>query len=201
MQQSSRLSPQRRCTATKKHLASSVQSCHVEWILEAFSLGICALIVTSLWRKFVSTNRKIVNSLCWVVCPSENQPHAAIFVEFCTENFPQRLTTLHWIFSLWRSNLPCFSKALTHSGPRTPYGGVISCSDCFTPSYDVLRWSRSSHQCHHMARKKYGFSSPVPPYGVNERGLFYWLFVHWLWRHYDQNLLQPIEKFLTVCAE
>ena len=48
----------------------------------------------------------------------------------------------------------CLVTALTYSGPRTPYGGVISCSECFTPPYDVLRSSRSSHQWHHTAQKK-----------------------------------------------
>ena len=40
-----------------------------EW-KRPFLLAICALIVTSLWPKFTSTNRKIPNSSCWVVCPS-----------------------------------------------------------------------------------------------------------------------------------
>ena len=30
---------------------------------------------------------------------------------------------------------------------------------------------------------------------------FYWLFVYWWWCHCDENLFQPVEKFLTISAE
>ena len=84
--------------------------------------------------------------------------------------------------------------ALIHSGLALSYGVIIYC--CWVSNVVIRLETIVSLESRTSLYSVKKIQLPIPSHTIWCESMrhFHWLFVHWWWRHYDKDLIQPIEK-------